>query len=199
MSDRETISAYDEQAGVYANCFKRQKLAPALLAFMKQVIPGGLVLDLGCGPAQTSAELRDQGFAVDPVDASREMVRLANETYDIGARIANFDQIEAITHYDGVWANFSLLHASKEAFPRHLLAIYQSLKPGGSFHIGMKRGAGTRRDRFGRIYSYYSIDELTGLLTHAGFEIGDHTLGEEAGMAGNVEPWVIVLSKKAID
>ena len=145
MTDRETIAAYDKNVEAYVEMTERDKPGAVLLAFMRRVRPGGLVLDLGCGPAASSAMMRDHGLRVDPVDASPEMVRLANNTYDIGARIGGFHDLTDPARYDGIWANFSLLHARPDDFPVHLRAIHRALLPGGIFHIGMKLGEGTRR------------------------------------------------------
>lgn len=194
MTDRKTIAAYDKNIDAYVKLTARNKPDAALLAFMRRVTPGGLVLDLGCGPAASSAMMREHGLRVDPVDASPEMVQLANDTYDIGARIARFDDLTQAAHYDGVWANFSLLHARPEDFPKHLQAIHRALVPGGVFHIGMKLGQGAQRDRLDRYYAYYSQSDLTAHLSAAGFQVEDSATGEEMGLAGDVEPWITLLA-----
>ena len=196
MIDYETIATYDRQAEAYAERFRGAASEPALVAFIAQVKPGGRILDLGCGPAEAAAFMRDSGFETDAVDASAEMVRLANETQNIGARQATFDDIRAVNAYDGIWANFSLLHASAENFPRHLVALYEALRPGGCFHIAMKLGTGSKRDHLGRYYSFYSKTELTKLLSAAGFIVDDTITGEGAGLAGSVDPWIVLRTHK---
>jgi SAM-dependent methyltransferase len=196
MIDDETISAYNTQVEAYADLTRSTSPDPLLVAFVAQVKPGGHILDLGCGPANEAAELRSRGFTVDAVDASPEMVRLANETHDIGARLASFDDIDEAGAYDGIWANFSLLHAPAEHFPRHLADLYRALRPGGHFHIGMKLGTGSARDRLGRHYSYYSKLELSDLLNDAGFVIDEASKGEDMGLAGDIEPWIALRAHK---
>ena len=154
------------------------------------------VLDLGCGPAQASVVMRDHGFTVDPVDASPGMVKLANETHDIHARLATFDDLDAVETYDGVWANFSLLHARREQVPLHVSAIHRALKPEGIFHIGMKTGEGERRDHLGRRYSFFSEAALRGMLEASGFTVLAASTGRDKGLAGSVDPWVTLLSRR---
>lgn len=196
MSDEETIAVYDAQVDAYDKLTVAEGPDNQLKAFMNQLPVGGYVLDLGCGPANSAAIIHDKGFRVDPVDASPEMVRLANEKHNINARIGVFEDINEEAIYDGVWANFSLLHAKVEEFPHHLKAIHRALKSEGIFHIGMKVGTDEIRDRLGRFYAYYSEDELRDHLTNAGFTILEETTGEEAGLAGDVSPWICILSKK---
>ena len=196
MIDDETISAYNTQVEAYADLTRSTSTDPLLVAFMTHVVPGGHILDLGCGPANAAAEMREHNFEVDAVDASPEMVRLANKTHDIGARLATFDDIDGYDTYDGIWANFSLLHAPVEDFPRHLNALYRALKPGGHFHIGMKLGTGSARDKLGRHYSYYSQSELSDLLNTAGFVVVTASTGEDLGLAGDIEPWIALRAHK---
>lgn len=194
MTDQETISVYDKQVGEYTGLVVKQPDDPIILDFISRVAPNGLVLDLGCGPAQDSAVMRDHGLRVDPVDASGEMVREANEVYDIGARQALFEEIDALDAYDGIWANFSLLHATATALPDILLNLRRALKPTGVFHLGMKIGSGSVRDKLGRFYSYYSEEELCDRLTAAGFVVDNVRTGEAKGLAGDVEPWIVITS-----
>ena len=145
MPDDKTIAAYDLRVDDYVRLTKRTRPHATLTRFIARVPPNGRVLDLGCGPANAAAVMRDHGLRVDAVDASAEMVRLANATHDIGARVATFETIDAVDAYDGVWANFSLLHASPADFPCHLRALHRALVPDGIFHIGMKLGSGEAR------------------------------------------------------
>ncbi|MEM7289841.1 MAG: class I SAM-dependent methyltransferase, partial [Pseudomonadota bacterium] len=109
--DPETIAVYNREADAYAKLVSKDKPGEALQRFVKRLGKGAIALDLGCGPANAAAFMRDNGLVVDAIDASSEMVRLANQTHNIGARVAQFEDIDAVGEYDGIWANFSLLHA----------------------------------------------------------------------------------------
>jgi SAM-dependent methyltransferase len=196
MTDPETISVYDTKAQEYAKLTNQQAPDPQLVAFMRLLPDGGRVLDLGCGPATSSAHLRDAYFRPDPVDASAGMVMLANETHDINARVLTFDEVDMVAEYAGIWANFSLLHAPRDALPRHLQAIATALLPEGVFSIGMKTGTTAARDTIGRMYTYVTIPELSGLLDDAGFSILAVDEGEGAGLAGDVAQWVVIRARK---
>ncbi len=195
MSDKRTLAVYDTKAEEYARINLAEEPNPVLKVFIKRLPANSFVLDFGCGPAIEANIMRTAGLRVDPMDGSHEMVKLANSTYDIGARQALFDELDGEDIYDGIWANYSLLHASKEAFPEHLKALHTALKPKGWFHIAMKLGEGTSRDSIERNYTYYSEPVLLEHLTKAGFQTHGITRGKSAGMSCEVSPWITVLSR----
>lgn len=190
------MAAYAAKAEDYAALTRTDAPGAELTRFIESLPEAAKVLDLGCGPATASAHMRAAGLRPDPVDASPEMVALANATHDIGARLATFDDIAGEAVYDGVWANFSLLHAPRADLPRYLAALARALRPGGVFHIGMKTGEGEARDALGRHYTYVSVPELEALVSAAGLQVTDTREGREAGLAGTVDPFVILNARK---
>ncbi|MCA0872710.1 class I SAM-dependent methyltransferase [Seohaeicola saemankumensis] len=193
MSDDETIGVYDAQAADYAAMTDAYNgTDPRLEAFIAACPPGGLVLDLGCGPGASAATMARAGLVVEAVDASAEMVRMAGALPGVTARQAAFSDIDAVDRYDGIWANFSLLHAPRADFPGHLAALHRALKPGGRFMIGLKLGTGEGRDRLGRYYTYYTESELDGYLRQAGFTPVERKLGRGTGLDGSESDWISV-------
>lgn len=195
MSDRETLDVYDARAREYSNLSPSPKENQSLQAFIDALPQGGCVLDLGCGPGTWAGIMAQAGLQVEALDASMEMARLAAEKPGVNARQAGFDDVTGTDIYDGIWANFSLLHAKRDDLPRHLAALRQALKPGGLFHIGMKTGAGMQRDTIGRRYTYVSRDELAGLLGDAGLHPFREWSGEDKGLDGVVAPWIVIQAR----
>lgn len=194
--DPKTLAVYNEKAADYAAVFDNDAEPNAhLKRFMDALPAGGRVLDLGCGPGGASRKMMDAGLDIDAVDASPEMVRFACDK-GVAARVATFDDMSGDAEYDGVWANFSLLHAPREKLPVHISAIAQALRVGGHFHVGMKTGEGIRRDRLERLYTFVGVDELTGLLENAGLRVVFKVEGSEVGLAGTNDPWVALLAGK---
>ncbi|MEO0905729.1 MAG: class I SAM-dependent methyltransferase, partial [Pseudomonadota bacterium] len=197
MVDARTIATYDKKAGDYADLVATDQPDASLAAFIALIPAGGTVLDLGCGPGTASAHMRAAGLKPHPMDASPGMIKIAKETFNLDAKLATFDDIDGTAIYDGVWANFSLLHAPRADLPRYLTMLFDALKPGGVFHIGMKTGTGAKRDGIDRLYTFVTVRELTTLLVTAGFEVTHTQEGREAGMAGTIDPFVIMRGKKA--
>lgn len=195
MSDKETMAVYAKAAEDYAKGFARSKDTfhePDYQAFAAGLPEGGAVLDLGCGPGHWAARFRDDGYRVAAVDASPEMAAYAQDTYGIEVSVAGFEEIEAEAAFDGIWAFFSLLHVPRADFPGHLALLRSALKPGGMLSLGMKLGAGERRDHLGRFYAYYSEAELRGMLKNAGFTVLSARRGNGKGLAGAEETFVVL-------
>jgi SAM-dependent methyltransferase len=193
MADKETLRVYDAKAADYAKLIDSDTTEnPYLERFIARLPTGGRVLDLGCGPGLAATRMANAGLQVDAMDGSAEMVAMAAQHDGVTAWQATFDQITGTDIYDGIWANFCLLHASKEAMPHHLAAMVTALKPGGAFHIGMKLGSGSQRDAIGRLYSYYSEPELIALLGAAGLTAGETDHGRTVGLDGTEADWIVV-------
>lgn len=194
--DPTTIAIYDARADEYAGMTDADAAVdPSLEAFMAACPEGGHVLDLGCGPGASAAAMAQAGFQVTATDASAEMVAMAARHPGVTAFQATFDQITDVAAYDGIWANFSLLHLPSDAFAPTLAALHRATKPGGAFHIGMKLGTGTHRDTLGRLYSYYSHDALNAHLGQAGFAPLSHITGHGKGLDGSMSDWICILSR----
>lgn len=195
--DAKTIAVYNAKAQDYATHFNSGGTpGKHLRRFMDAVIPGGDVLDLGCGPANASRFMKAAGFRVDALDASEEMIRVAAQVNGVTARLGTFDDITDVERYDGIWANFSLLHAPKDQLPRYLKALQTALRPKGVFHIGMKVGDGMARDGLERRYSFVQPGELKKLIEGAQLHVVAHDEGHEVGLAGSDDPWVVMMAVK---
>lgn len=195
MADDKTLAAYAKHADRYATRFNTNGDGPHMNAFLSGVPDGGRILDLGCGPGQAAAGMAAKGYDVEAWDASPEMIEIA-KSHGLGARVAVFEDLNSENEYDGIYANFSLLHAPKADMPGHLARIARALKPGGRLHIGLKSGTGEQRDGLGRFYAYYQDAELTDLLAEAGLTVCYRAYGKEAGLDGTIAPWIILQATK---
>jgi len=196
MTDQQTIEIYDQNVARYRKLVDKLPELKSVAHFVSEMHQGAVILDLGCGVGTAAAALRAEGLVPVCVDASAAMVKAANDDFDLDARVASFSDLDDDAVYDGAWANFSLLHASKADFPNHIRAIYRALKPGGLFFIALKTGNGEKRDAMGRFYAYYQEEELIGILTENGFLPGHQIGGASRGMTGDLEEWIGIYSRK---
>lgn len=196
MTDHKTIGVYNSRAKQYADLNTDSEIHHSLQNFLEHLPKQARILDWGCGPGIHSKHMKDAGYLPDPIDASARMVALAQEKYDLNARVGAFDD-KLEENYHGAWVNFSLLHVSRHDFKKHLYQLYKALLSGGVLHLGMKRGKGEKRDRLQRFYTFYETLELTTHLEEAGFDIIDVEEGVGTGLAGSKDPFVLILSKKS--
>ena len=205
MSDERTIAVYDRMSDEYRAMTAADRPGRLLQDFLAQLphgAAGAMVMDLGCGPGQDAAWMAAAGARVEALDASAAMVAMVRGRNGIEARQATFADVagEAAARrgtFDGIWASFSLLHAPRGDLPGLLRAFHTLLKPGGLLHVAVKTGEGESRDGLGRLYTYYTVDELVDALSQARFSAIDHTIGRDAkGLSGDVSDWVAILARR---
>jgi len=190
VSDPETLGVYARKANEYADVTQSLAHDPLLKAFIDAVKPCGDVLDLGCGPGISSRQMALAGLRVTAIDPVPEMIALAARHANVTTKLGSFDDLNEVAQYDGIWANFSLLHAPRADMPRHLDNIARALRPNGIFHIGVKLGTGEQRDSIGRLYTYFTEDELVALLQNAGLTVSFRKKGRDKGLDGTDADWI---------
>ncbi|MES0827838.1 class I SAM-dependent methyltransferase [Ruegeria sp. SCP11] len=192
MTDEKTINAYATRVAEYLQVPLPPEQIEARMAFT-EAVGTGHVLDLGSGPGSDSAFFMREGLTVRALDPTPAFVEYAREN-GVDAHLGTFDDVTEEEEYDGVYASFSLLHATRAEFPRHLASIHRALKPEGTFFLGLKLGTGDHRDDLERYYTYFSQTEIEEALTQAGFTIDRITTGMGAGLAGNYDGFILVLA-----
>ncbi|CUH43251.1 class I SAM-dependent methyltransferase [Ruegeria atlantica] len=193
MTDRKTIDAYTTRVAEYLSVPLPPEQIEARMAFAEAVAPGGYVLDLGSGPGADSMFFLREALRVRALDATPAFVEHAREN-GVDAHVGTFDDVTETATFDGIYASFSLLHAPRKDFPRHLAAIHRALKPEGIFFLGLKLGTGEHRDDIDRYYTYFSQAEIEEALAEAGFTIDRITTGVGKGLAGSYDGFILVIA-----
>ncbi len=189
-ADQKTLDVYDKYISDYEKLISKELKDANLDIFMKMIKKNGKVLDLGCGTGVASLELLKNGFAPFPIDASLEMIKVAETLLEVKPRQISFDEIDEHDCYDAIWANFSLLHIKKNKFSDILKRLFFALKKEGILFLSLKRGIGESRDKLGRFYSYYEKGELEKFLEKANFKTTKYVNGRSTGLTGNEESWM---------
>ena len=192
--DKITINIYNEKTADYQKMAKSSAEMSVEKDFAESIPVGGYVLDYGCGPGRTAGYFAKCGLQTHAFDASIEMVKLARSNIGVKVWLGSFESFSADDTYDGIWANFSLLHAPREDMPNLLKTIHNALKTKGKLFLSLKLGTGQARDNLGRLYTYYEKEELRNLLQTAGFTWLSHITGSGKGLDGTVSKWISVLA-----
>jgi len=193
--DIKTLQVYETQSSKYLENVTKEHPSKTLKYFAANLPNKSNVLDYGCGPGLSAEYLANLGHTVTAFDASQNMLELVPKHARIKSYQATFDSFLEKEIFDGIWASFSLLHAKRRDFPHLLTSIRRALKPYGLFSIGLKLGAGEKRDKLGRRYTFVSRNELDQLLKSSGFNVFDHILGKDIGLDGEMSEWVFVYAK----
>ena len=131
------------------------------------------------------------------MDGSAGLAGIASKRLKRPVRVARFDELANVSTFDGVWAHASLHHAPLEALPDAIARIHRSLKPGGVFHMSVKTGKPTGRDKLGRFYCYPSHTDIEAALAKAGnWQETDFETVHRKGYDGVVTDWIILFARK---
>jgi SAM-dependent methyltransferase len=177
-------STYDRIAALYAENQDRQQVVngrwfPDLEeAFLQTVPVGGLVADLGCGPASDGARFAGQGHRIVGVDLSAGMLSVASRR--LPGWVAQGD-LRALPisggRLDGIWCAAALLHVPEAATTTVLAEFHRALKPSGSLALVTALGRPSRWEQVPyapserRWFVYRSAGRLRRQLRDAGFRV----------------------------
>jgi SAM-dependent methyltransferase len=171
--------AYDAIAPEYAAKFggdlERLELDRALLDFLAATAAGGLVLDVGCGPAQAGGYLAAHGSRVLGLDLSGRMLASAVARHGaLGFRGARADlrQLPLLSRScAGATSFYALHHLPREDLPTALSEFGRVLAPGAVLLLATHEGTGefAAEDRPDIRGTLYTGQELEDALTRVGF------------------------------
>lgn len=107
------------------------------------------ILDVGCGSGRDSIFFANQGFEVNAIDGSQNLIVLAKQTDNrIDWQCLTFDEIANQNwqnQFTGVWACASLLHVPFDDLPKILNDLLSCLKPNGVLYASFKYGDSERK------------------------------------------------------
>ena len=188
MQDQKNIiECYDKTAINYAEKFinelDNKHLDKILLkAFASENIARGALIDLGCGPGQTTKFLYDNGF-VDTIgiDISTEMVKVARKLNpQLNFEVADMLNLEFNANsFGSAIAFYSIVHFDYGQVRSALEGIKKILNDNGqlllAFHIGNKVVQLTEfLDHPVDIgFHFFDIMDITNILLETGLEIVD--------------------------
>lgn len=184
---RATADAYDAVAVLYAELARGAldalPLDRAVLAAFAELVrarttDGGPVVELGCGPGEVTAHLRDLGLDVFGVDLSPAMIGIAREAHpDLRFELGSMDALPLPDdELAGIVSWYSVIHAPPRDVPSYFAEFRRVLAPGGHLLLGFFESEGepvTPFDHKAAPAYRWPVDGLAELAGEAGFtEVG---------------------------
>ncbi|MEU2726631.1 class I SAM-dependent methyltransferase [Streptomyces griseoviridis] len=213
MTDAEflapTRAFYDAVAEEYAAMFHdvlatRPLDRAVLRGYAELVGPGAPVADLGCGPGLVTGYLAGLGLDVHGLDLSDAMLAIARRDnpslrFERGSMLDLGLPDGAL---GGVVSWYSSIHTPVDRLPALFAEFHRVLAPGGLLLVAFQVGDRPRRhDRpFGLPVTLDFLrrrpDEMTALLTAAGFRTVSRTVREADEERGETTPHAALILRR---
>ena len=187
-------AAYDKVAQRYDASRKQWDEQDLLLQFADRVLPGGQVLDAGCGAGVPVARfLKQRGFSVTGVDISSAMLELArSQVPDTIFMKGDLTKLEFRDQsFDGLVSCYAVIHVPRIHHAKIFIDFARILRPGAPLlvSLGSSEWEGTENFCGANMYwSHYAPEKSLSLLTASGFRI---CRSEARGTKGEVHFWVL--------
>ncbi|MFC1458452.1 class I SAM-dependent methyltransferase [Microvirga arabica] len=166
-------------------------LVSGVNADLRHVIPGGRILDAGCGVGRDALAFARLGYDVVAFDASLEMVRLTRARVGphVPVHLMRFEEVAWCGEFDGVWTCASLLHVPSISFAEVGSRVVDALRSGGAWHMSFKLGQGERFTN-GRLFVDHTQENLSEALTGWSIRISEMWISEDVRPGRKQERWV---------
>jgi SAM-dependent methyltransferase len=159
----------------------------------------GKILDLGCGPGRDLVAFQQLGHLVTGLDATPAFVEMAKQAANCPVWEQSFLSLDLpANHFDGIFANASLIHVPTSEMLRVLQDLHKSLVDRGTLAMSMMRGSYegfSERTTGSRYVAGWEYATLAPQLLAAGFQILNHYY-RPPGMPIEQQSWLVIVAQK---
>ncbi len=160
----KTIDYYNSNAAQYFSNTVNVDMTGCCDRFLKYVVPGGRIIDIGAGSGRDIKYFKDKGYIVEGIDASEEMCRLATDYTGVTVLCERIQGWYPKEKYDGIWANAALLHLPITEIEDYIRRAVDYLNQNGALYISMKNGIQTGLDSDGRFFTDFSEETIQRIM-----------------------------------
>ena len=192
----QTLQYYEKNAKEFADGTLHADMHELYAFFEQYCVTGGRVLDFGCGCGRDTKYFLQKGYAVDAVDGSEELCKIASAYTGLPVKHLLFQQLDAMECYDGIWACASILHVPKNDLHEVFLRLYRALKPNGYLYVSFKYGSFSG-DRNGRFFTDLTKESFCELISRIpGFAVREMMVTEDVRPDQKQQKWLNVILHK---
>lgn len=192
----DSIAYYDNNGAAFFAGSVDADMSVDRARFLKNVPPGGTLLEAGCGSGRDALVFKNAGYAVTAMDGSEEMVRRAAAHTGLAVVHKRFDQVEWHNAFDGIWSCASLLHISRAALPDAMARLARALKPGGVWYMSFKYGDSERVTDHGRHFTDMNEPLLTAAIAETGLSLAEMWSSTDVRASHAGQPWLSAIARK---
>lgn len=166
--DQKTLNAYKEKASEYSEDWFSQPVPSDMYELLKKYFHAkGKTIDVGCGNGRDANWLQTQGFLVEGVDASQELLTLAQNQFPKIKFTQSFlpELKEVKDTYDNVLCETVIMHLPKEHITEAVQRIKSLLSPKGILYLSWRvTEKEDTRHNDGRLYSAFEPESIVSLF-----------------------------------
>lgn len=191
-----TGAYYETHAADYAEATRGIDMAELYDQFLPHIPARGRILDAGSGAGRDTLAFLKKGYQVEAFDASPRLAEISSRLTGLKTKVLRFQDFVSEPRFDGIWACASLVHVPRRELADSVRRLVDALKPGGALFVSLKKGAGERVARDGRLFT--DLDEATAraLLAPLGFEIARMWVSEGQGVRRGRGDWLNIVAVK---
>lgn len=196
MSNKNTLSYYDEKAKEFCENTVNADVSPQRDRFLSYLKEGASILDFGCGSGRDTKAFLDLGYKVEAIDGSVELCKTASEYTGIEVKNMLFQDLNDVEKYDGIWACSSILHVSKTDLKSVLKKMVTALKDDGVIYTSFKYGD-FEGERNGRYFSDFTEESFREYISDCpDVSIVDSWITGDVRPGRGEEKWLNLILKK---
>lgn len=158
-----TLNYYDLRAVDFAKDTIDVTFKDLQETFLDYLPQHSKILDFGCGSGRDIKYFLTKGHSVDAIDGSKELCKIASEYTGIPVKQMLFNELSAMSEYNGIWACASILHVEKKNLPVILQKMADAVKAGGVIYVSFKYGD-FEGEKNGRYFTYLTGESFKELL-----------------------------------
>lgn len=191
-----TLAYYNENAEQYIQDTENVEFSEIQNYFLDKLHAGASILDFGCGSGRDTNYFMKRGFEVEAIDGSMELCKRASKLIGIEVKCMQFQELDEIEKYDGIWACSSILHLSKEELKIVLRKMIVALKDNGIIYTSFKYGEfeGERNERY---FTDFKENEFRKFIIDLlEIEIEEHWITGDVRPDREGERWLNIILRK---
>lgn len=196
MKRLETLNYYNQNAVQFCQNTISVEFTATQRRFLSYLSPAAHILDFGCGSGRDTKAFLDQGYQVEAIDGSEELCKLASRYTGIQVRHMLFQELSAVSEYDGIWACSSILHLTRDELLDVMRKMVTALKPGGIIYTSFKYGTFSG-ERSGRYFTDMTEEVFADFMSRMErLQIEEEWVTSDARPGREEEKWLNLILRK---